>query len=191
MLIIPSQRKFFNAPGHILQPAQAEGKGRSRFSFFQEAPHQQPAMPDGQRNAPQNSPCRGTATARFLRNASAPKTAFIAQHPARTAPVARLSSRNAAKRPSAFQKQERPCRNWQGLWLPYQNLIQSGEMSRRGKNGARFYPRTPKGEKWGTGGILEDSKSYPLRPSICLDTFWSKKFTQSLGRFLLPGSTSL
>ena len=108
--------------------------------------------------AAKDSPCRGTATARFLRNASAPKTAFIAQRPARTAPVARLSSRNAAKRPGAFQKQERPCRNWQGLWHPYQKLIQSGEIPRRGKNGARFYPRTPKGEKWRTGGNFRGLK---------------------------------
>ena len=59
-----------------------------------------------------------------------------------------------------------------GAWLPYQKLIQSGEMSRRGKNGARFYPLTPKGGKVGDRGvILENPKSYPLRPSIYLDTF--------------------
>ena len=97
--------------------------------------------------AAKDSPCRGTATARFLRNASAPKTAFIAQRPARTAPVARLSSRNAAKRLGAFQKQERPCRNWQGLWLPYQKLIQSGEMSRRGNSHAKFPRFSPGAHK--------------------------------------------
>ena len=75
------------------------------------------------------------------------------------------------------------------IWHPYQKLIQSGEISRRGKNGAGFYPLTPKGGKVGDRGvILENPKGYPLRPSKCLDTFRIKKFTTTAARLvrLLP-----
>ena len=171
-------------PGIFFSPRRRKGRVAPVSPSFKKHPTNRTAQ-----CAAKDSPCRGTATARFLRNASAPKTAFIAQRPARTAPVASLSSRNAAKRPGAFQKQERPCRNWQGLWLPYQKLIQFSEMSRRGKNGERFSPRTPKGGKVGDRGvILEDARSYPLRPSICLDMFRSKRFTTTTARLaqLLP-----
>ena len=40
------------------------------------------------------------------------------------------------------------------LWLPYQKLIQSGEISRRGKNGARFSPLAPKGGKVRDRGVI-------------------------------------
>ena len=44
------------------------------------------------------------------------------------------------------------------VWLPYQKLIQSGEMSRRGKNEARFPHSSHNGGIWEQGGNFRGRK---------------------------------